>query len=64
MRQTVKPSLTLNQRLSDHVARLRNEAAGTPPGHARERLTRLAREAETASQIDAWLSSPGLLAPQ
>jgi len=64
MRQTVKQSLTLNQRLSDHVARLRKEASGTPPGHARERLTRLAREAETASQIDAWLSSPGLLAPQ
>lgn len=64
MRSTVKQSRTLNQRLTDHVARLRSEALGTPAGHARERLTRLAREAETASQIEAWLLSPGLRAPQ
>jgi len=64
MRSTVKQSRTLNQRLSDHVERLRKQALGTPPGHARERLTRLAKEAEIASQIEAWLSSPGLRAPQ
>lgn len=63
MRSTVKQSKTLNQRLSDHVARLRSEAQGTPPGFARERLTRLAKEAETACHIEAWLSSPGLQAP-
>jgi hypothetical protein len=64
MRSTVKQSRTLNQRLSDHVARLRKQASETPAGDARERLTRLAKEAETASQIEALLSSPGLRAPQ
>lgn len=64
MPSNVKQSRTLNQGLLDHVARLRSEALGTPLGHARERLTRLAKEAETASQIEAWLSSPSLRAPR
>jgi hypothetical protein len=64
MRRSLTQSRTLNQRLLDHVERLRNEALGTPPGHERDRLTRLARQTETASHIEAWLSSPRLLAPR
>lgn len=64
MRSTVKQSRTLHHGLLDHVARLRSEALGTPPGYARDRLTRLAKEAETACHIEAWLSSPGLQAAQ
>lgn len=64
MRSIAKQSRTLNQRLTDHVERLRSEAFATPHGSARERLILLAKEAETACQIEAWLSSPGLQAPQ
>jgi hypothetical protein len=44
------------------VARRFNEAAEKePPGStARELLLRRARQAETASRISDWLSSPGL----
>jgi hypothetical protein len=63
MRRPFKQTSTLNQRLSQHAERLHREALGTPPGFARDKLTRLARQAETASHIEEWLSSPGLKAP-
>ena len=54
----------LEKRLTDEAVRLRKEARGTPPGIERERLMRRARQAETGSQIHAWLTSPGLHAPE
>jgi hypothetical protein len=51
---------SLYQRLNDEAQRLRKEARGTQPGVERERLIRKARQAETASHIDQWLSSPSL----
>lgn len=63
MRRRFKQTSTLNQRLSEYVERLHKEARGTPPGLARDKLTRLARQAETASNIEGWLSSPRLRAP-
>jgi hypothetical protein len=59
-----KQSTSLDQRLLEHVERLRKEASGTLPGALRNRLLRLARQAETGAQINEWLSSPGLRAPQ
>jgi hypothetical protein len=53
---------SLYQRLNDEAQRLRIEARGTQLGVERERLIRKARQAETASHIDQWLSSPGLRA--
>jgi hypothetical protein len=35
-----------------------------PIGKERESLLRKARQLETASRIDEWLSSPGLQTPQ
>jgi len=55
--------LPLNHRLVHESNRLREKATNTPPGHERERLIRLARQAKTASYISEWLSSPGLRAP-
>ena len=49
----------LGQRLEEQAKRLRHEAKGTPPGIERERLIRRAREAETASQMNEWVSSKG-----
>jgi hypothetical protein len=42
---------------------LRQEAQGSHTGVEREKLLRLARQAETAAHIQEWLTSPGLRAP-
>ncbi|OPY97969.1 hypothetical protein A5906_33975 [Bradyrhizobium sacchari] len=62
-RRRFKQTRTLDQRLADEAARLRDKARGLPPGREREMLLRRARQDETAMQIDAWLRSPGLRAP-
>lgn len=64
MRRRFKQTGTLEQRLADEAAKLRQEAKGTPPGVERERLIRRARQAETASHMNEWLSSPGLQPPR
>ncbi|MCA6124659.1 hypothetical protein J6500_22600 [Bradyrhizobium sp. WSM 1704] len=51
------------QRLADESIRLREQASAMPSGVARDRLMRMARQAETASRIDAWVASRGLKAP-
>jgi hypothetical protein len=53
----------LDKRLQQHALRLRDKARVLPEGMGRERHLLLAREAETASEIDQWLASPGLGAP-
>jgi len=45
------------ERLTLRAQRLRKEAQAMPHGIARERLTRLARQAETGAQVSAWLPS-------
>lgn len=63
-RHRFKQTQSLNLRLTDEAQRLRKEAQGTPPGVERERLIRLARQAENATHINEWLSSPGLQPPK
>jgi hypothetical protein len=55
--------IPLRARLIEEARRLREEARGTPPGIAREQLLRRARQAETATQIERWLSSSELRPP-
>jgi hypothetical protein len=43
--------------------RNRAQAAELPPGPERDALLRKARRAETAANIDGWMSSPGLRTP-
>lgn len=62
-RRRFKQTTSIDQRLMEEAERLRKEARGTPPGIARERLIRRARQAETAVNIQQWLTSPGLRAP-
>ncbi|MHC2626456.1 hypothetical protein ACVIW2_008488 [Bradyrhizobium huanghuaihaiense] len=62
-RRRFKQTRTLDQRLAEEAARLRDEARALPAGHKREMLLRKARQDETAVQIEAWLRSPGLRAP-
>jgi hypothetical protein len=55
-KQSAAPS---DQRLEEQAKHLRKEV-----GVEREKLIRLARQAETAAHIQEWLSSPGLQAPR
>ena len=54
---------TLQNRLLIQAARFKIEADALPPGSARDAMVRKARQIETASQLDVWLSSPGLQPP-
>jgi hypothetical protein len=54
----------VEQRLSEEAKRLREEANALPPGPSREAALTKARQAETASHIFEWVSSPGLRRPE
>lgn len=53
-----------SERLHQSAARLRAHAEKLPRGTERETLIGWARQAETASDIDEWPSSPDLQAPE
>jgi hypothetical protein len=55
---------TFQERLYEQAQVFRDEAKKIPPGTARDLLLRRASQAETASQLDGWLSSPGLRPPK
>lgn len=59
-RNRVTQNISLEERLDLRAQMLRNDAGRTPPGPARERLLRLALQADTSSQMSLWLRSPGL----
>jgi len=63
-RRSFTQTTSLEGRLADEAKRLRKQAQGTPPGIERERLVRSARQAETASRMNEWLTSHGLQAPK
>ena len=63
-RRRFKNILTFPERLEQEITRLRTEADKLPHGTEREELLRKARQAETASHISEWLSSPGLRPPE
>jgi hypothetical protein len=53
------------QAVWEEARKLKEAAAQQPPGSmARELLLRRARQAETASHINEWLTSPGLQPPK
>ena len=54
---------TFQEMLVEEAQRFREEAEKLAPGLARELLLRRARQAESASHVDDWLSSPGLKSP-
>jgi hypothetical protein len=63
-RRRFKQTESLEQRLANEARRLREQAKLLGPSAVREALLRKARQAETASHINAWLNSPGLQAPR
>ena len=64
-RRSTKQISTFEQRLAEEAKRFKEAAEKEPHGStARELLLRRARQAETASHVNEWLSSPGLQTPK
>jgi hypothetical protein len=62
-RRRFKQMELLQDRLAAFAKDARDKAAVLPAGPEREDLLKRARQADTASHIDAWANSPGLRAP-
>jgi hypothetical protein len=54
-----QPKPTFKQRMAQEAHRVKERAETLPPGEERELLSSKARQIETASRINDWLSSPG-----
>jgi hypothetical protein len=52
-----------DERVSQAAKDLEDRARRLPPGPERDALLRRARRMNIANQMDEWLSSPGLRAP-
>jgi hypothetical protein len=63
-RPRIKQTATFEERLAMEAQRLKEQARTLPAGRDREMLLKRARQTETASRINAWLSSPGLASPK
>ena len=55
---------SFEQQLAAEKARLRVQLENAPGGPERDMLVKKIRQIETASHINAWLSSPGLQPPR
>jgi hypothetical protein len=62
-RRHFKQIKSVEEGLSEEAKRLRAEAKLLPPGTERDALIRKARQAEIASRMNEWLTSPGLQPP-
>jgi hypothetical protein len=62
-RNRIKHTNTFEERLAEEAARYKEAAAQLPPGNQRELYLKRASQAEIASQINEWLTSPGLQPP-
>ena len=64
-RRRIEKQLTFKQRLAEEARRSKEAADRERPGTmARELLLRRARQDETASHMNEWLTSPGLSPPR
>ena len=64
-RRRIKHKTTFEARLAEEARQFKEAAERERPGSmARELLLRRARQAETASHISKWLTSPGLQPPK
>ena len=56
--------ITIEQRWQQQSEAAKDEAEKLPHGKERDALLRKVRQLHTASQINEWLSSPGLRPPK
>ena len=59
-----RKKLSLEEQWRAEAETLTREAEQLPHGKEREGLLRKARQLETASRVNEWLSSPGLAPPR
>jgi hypothetical protein len=62
-RRRFKNVLSFPDRLANEAGRLRKEAEALVHGPERDALLKKARQADIASDMEKWLSSPGLQPP-
>ncbi|MET4764185.1 hypothetical protein ABH975_007268 [Bradyrhizobium ottawaense] len=58
------PQSHINNNLNAERARIIAELENTQPGPQRDLLERKLRQLKTASNLDKWLTSPGLQPPE
>ena len=64
-RRRVKQNTSLDEHLAEQARQIRTQAEALPPGtKEREGLMRKARQADTASHMNGWLTSAGLQPPK
>jgi hypothetical protein len=63
-RRRVFQKKSLEKRLAERAQRFKQQAKTLPAGRDREIRLRRARQAETAAQINDWLTSLGLQPPK
>jgi hypothetical protein len=56
--------ISIEQKWHQQSEAAKSEAEKLPFGKERDALERRARQLETASQVNQWLSSPGLRSPE
>ena len=56
--------ITIEEKWHQQSEEAKIEAKNLPHGKERDALVKKARQLETASQINRWLSSPGLQPPK
>lgn len=56
--------ITIEEKWHQQSEAAKNEARHLPPGKERDALVRKARQLETASQINQWLSAAELRPPE
>jgi hypothetical protein len=62
-RRNFEQTKSLKQRLADEGERLHEQAKMLPPGLLRDAVLMKVRQTEAASQMNEWLTSPGLQSP-
>jgi transposase len=63
-RRRTKPTESLDERLAQQARQIKEWAKALPSGKERQEMIRKARQAETASRINQWISSSGLRKPE
>lgn len=59
-----RQQIPLEDRLSAWAKAVHIQAAQLPPGPEREAMTKKARQADVAVQLNGWITSPGLQPPK
>ena len=62
-RHRVIQTRSLEERMAEQAAKLKEQADRLPAGPERESLLKRARIAETGAHLSDWLTSPGLQRP-